>query len=82
MSGATQVSGEEPADVSVRDTLLFCEVRHRLRLTALDLPTPPVLSHERLDPRLVRHLPPGGWGFSTSQDFNGDMALIACFASA
>jgi hypothetical protein len=22
-----------------------------------------------------------GWGFSTSQDFNGDMALIACFAS-
>jgi Concanavalin A-like lectin/glucanases superfamily len=23
-----------------------------------------------------------GWGFSTSQDFNGDIALIACFASA
>jgi hypothetical protein len=22
------------------------------------------------------------WGFSTSQDFNGDIALIACFASA
>jgi hypothetical protein len=22
-----------------------------------------------------------GWGFSTSQDFNGDIALIACFAS-
>lgn len=21
----------------------------------------------------------GGWGFSTSQDFNGDIALIACF---
>jgi hypothetical protein len=21
-----------------------------------------------------------GWGFSTSQDFNGDIALIACFA--
>jgi hypothetical protein len=23
-----------------------------------------------------------GWGFSTSQDFNGDTALIACFASS
>ena len=23
-----------------------------------------------------------GWGFSTSQDFNGEIALIACFASA
>jgi hypothetical protein len=23
-----------------------------------------------------------GWGFSTSQDFNGDLALIACFASS
>jgi Concanavalin A-like lectin/glucanases superfamily len=23
-----------------------------------------------------------GWGFSTSQDFNGDIALIACFASS
>jgi hypothetical protein len=23
-----------------------------------------------------------GWGFSISQDFNGDIALIACFASA
>jgi hypothetical protein len=23
-----------------------------------------------------------GWGFSTSQDFNGDVALIACFASS
>jgi hypothetical protein len=23
-----------------------------------------------------------GWGFSTSQDFNGDIALIACFACA
>jgi hypothetical protein len=22
------------------------------------------------------------WGFSTSQDFNGDIALIACFASS
>jgi hypothetical protein len=22
-----------------------------------------------------------GWGFSTSQDFNGDIALVACFAS-
>jgi hypothetical protein len=22
-----------------------------------------------------------GWGFSTTQDFNGDIALIACFAS-
>jgi hypothetical protein len=21
-----------------------------------------------------------GWGFSTSQDFNGDIGLIACFA--
>jgi hypothetical protein len=24
----------------------------------------------------------GDWGFSTSQDFNGDIALIACFASS
>jgi hypothetical protein len=23
-----------------------------------------------------------GWGFSTSQDFNGDITLIACFASS
>ena len=23
-----------------------------------------------------------GWGFSTSKDFNGDIALIACFASS
>jgi hypothetical protein len=23
-----------------------------------------------------------GWGFSTSQDFNGDIALIACCASS
>jgi hypothetical protein len=23
-----------------------------------------------------------GWGFSSSQDFNGDIALIACFASS
>ena len=23
-----------------------------------------------------------GWGFSTNQDFNGDIALIACFASS
>jgi hypothetical protein len=23
-----------------------------------------------------------GWGFSTSQDFNGDIVLIACFASS
>ena len=23
-----------------------------------------------------------GWGFSTSQDFNGDIALIACFAAS
>jgi hypothetical protein len=23
-----------------------------------------------------------GWGFSTSQDFNGDIALIVCFASS
>jgi hypothetical protein len=23
-----------------------------------------------------------GWGISTSQDFNGDIALIACFASS
>src|SRR5918996_3798980 len=23
-----------------------------------------------------------GWGFSTSQDFNGDIALMACFASS
>jgi hypothetical protein len=23
-----------------------------------------------------------GWGFSTSQDFNGDIALIACLASS
>jgi hypothetical protein len=23
-----------------------------------------------------------GWGFSMSQDFNGDIALIACFASS
>jgi hypothetical protein len=23
-----------------------------------------------------------GWGFSTSQNFNGDIALIACFASS
>jgi hypothetical protein len=35
----------------------------------------------------LRRPPPGtfyrwGWGFSTSQDFNGDIALIACFASA
>jgi hypothetical protein len=22
------------------------------------------------------------WGFSTSQDFNGDIALVACFASS
>jgi hypothetical protein len=29
----------------------------------------------------VRHLPLG-WGFSTSQDFNGDIALIACFAAS
>ena len=29
----------------------------------------------------VRHLPLG-WGFSSSQDFNGDIALIACFASS
>jgi hypothetical protein len=29
--------------------------------------------------RLVRHLP---LGFSTSQDFDGDIALIACFASS
>jgi hypothetical protein len=32
--------------------------------------------------RPVRHLPLGRWGFSTSQDFNGDIALIACFASS
>jgi hypothetical protein len=25
---------------------------------------------------------PWGWGFSTSQDLNGDIALIACFASS
>ena len=31
--------------------------------------------------RPVRHLPLG-LGFSTSQDFNGDIALIACFASS
>jgi hypothetical protein len=31
--------------------------------------------------RLIRHLPLG-LGFSTSQDFNGDIALVACFASA
>jgi hypothetical protein len=31
--------------------------------------------------RLVRHLSLG-WGFSTPQDFNGDIALIACFASS
>jgi hypothetical protein len=29
----------------------------------------------------VRHLSLG-WGFSTNQDFNGDIALIACFASS
>jgi hypothetical protein len=23
-----------------------------------------------------------GWGFSTNQDFNGDIALIACFAAS
>ena len=23
-----------------------------------------------------------GWGFSTTQDFNGDLALIACFAAS
>jgi Concanavalin A-like lectin/glucanases superfamily len=23
-----------------------------------------------------------GWGFSTSQDFNGDIALVACFAAS
>ena len=23
-----------------------------------------------------------GWGFSTAQDFNGDIALVACFASS
>jgi hypothetical protein len=23
-----------------------------------------------------------GWGFLTSQDFNGDIALVACFASS
>ena len=23
-----------------------------------------------------------GWGFSPSQDFNGDIALVACFASS
>jgi hypothetical protein len=27
--------------------------------------------------RCVRHLPPG-WGFSTNQDFNGDIVLILC----
>jgi hypothetical protein len=31
--------------------------------------------------RLVRDLPLG-WGCSTSQDFNGDIGLIACFASS
>jgi hypothetical protein len=29
----------------------------------------------------VRYLPLG-WGFSTNQDFNGDIALIACFAAS
>jgi hypothetical protein len=72
---------EEPADVSVRDTLLLREVSDRLRLTAFDLPTSPVLSHERLDPRLFG-ICRWGWGFSTSQNFNGDIGLIACFASA
>jgi hypothetical protein len=31
--------------------------------------------------RLLRHLPLG-LGFSTSQDLNGDIALIACFAAS
>jgi len=43
----------------------------------------PCLEHSGGDKhqRTVRHLPLGS-GFSTSQDFNGDIALIACFASA
>ena len=31
-------------------------------------------------PAAIQASPPGG--FSTSQDFNGDIALIACFASS
>ena len=42
---------QEPADVGVRDTLLLCKVRARLRPTALDPPPPPVRAHERLDQR-------------------------------
>jgi hypothetical protein len=39
--------------------------------------------HRHEHQRPVRHLSLGlGWGFSTSQDFNGDIALIACFASS
>src|ERR687891_2773830 len=37
---------QEPADVGVRDALLLGQVGDRLRLTALDLPTPPVRAHE------------------------------------
>jgi hypothetical protein len=33
------------------------------------------------DQHRLEHLPVR-WGFSTSQDFNGDIALIACFAAS
>jgi hypothetical protein len=32
--------------------------------------------------RPLRYLPLRGWGFSISQDFNSDIALLACFASS
>ena len=44
---------QEPADIGVRDPLLLRKVGDRLRLTALDLPTPPVRSNQRLDQRVV-----------------------------
>jgi hypothetical protein len=53
MSGARPVSGEQPADVGVRDPLLLRKVSDRLSLTSLDLPPPAVRSNQRLDQRLV-----------------------------
>jgi hypothetical protein len=37
---------------------------------------------ERYDTSALFGIYRWGWGFSTSQDFNGDIALIACFASS
>jgi hypothetical protein len=53
MSGAKAGEQQEPADVGVCDTFLFREVGDRLRLTALDSPTPLVRWNQRLDDRLV-----------------------------